>query len=153
MGISCPRRLGEPVSPSHLPSTARCCCSIWGHLLALWRPEWAVILLAGLDVNPLSSPANTFLFGLMNALRIVVVLHLWVAALRLRFGHSSGWEIAHRGLVLSVIAADVIAFYFSQFSAATIAVVDVLLLNAVNHVRHYLLRQTARQGEAPALLD
>lgn len=118
--------------------------NLGAHLLALWRPDWAGTLLAGLDVDPLSSPANTFLFGLMNALRIVVVLHLWVAALRLRFGRSSGWQVAHRGLVLSVIAADVIAFYFSQFSAATIAVVDVLLLNAVNHVRHYLSRETPR---------
>ena len=104
------------------------------HLLGMWRPDVAGTLLAGLDVDPLSSTANTVLFMLMNGVRLVVVLLSWVAALQLRQGKSSGWRTAHRAFFLSVVAADVLSFYFSQFSAAIIAIIDVLLLNGVNHV-------------------
>jgi hypothetical protein len=122
--------------------------NLGAHLLGMWRPDLAGVLLAGLDVDPLSSSANTVLFLLMNGVRLVVVVLSWVAALQLRQGSSSGWRTAHRALLLSVVAADVLSFYFSQFSAAIIALIDVLLLNGVNHVLRVSLRK-ARADERP----
>ncbi len=124
--------------------------NLGAHFLALLRPDLATVVLAGLDVDPLSSSANILLFLLMNVVRIVVVLLLWLAALRLRRGRGSGWRTAHSALVLSVVAADVLSFYFSQFSAAIVAVADVLLLAAVNHVQSLSRRQAleATSGEA-----
>ena len=55
--------------------------------------------------------------------------------------------MAHQALVLAIVALDLLVFYFSQFSAAVVAIVDVLLLGWVNHVQHAMApRHPERQA-------
>jgi hypothetical protein len=105
------------------------------HLLPLAYPALAGSLYLGLDVNPLSSSASTLLFTGMNAVRLVVAMQHFRAARLLFRGQSKGWEVAHQALVLAIVALDFLVFYFSQFSAAIVAVFDMLLLGWVNHVQ------------------
>ena len=59
--------------------------------------------------------------------------------------------MARRALLLAFVGADLLHFYFSQFSAATVAVADVALLSWVNLVQRYERWQLAEWREGPPL--
>ncbi len=106
-------------------------------LLPFLQPDWAAIFHAGLDVSPFSSSANAMLFGALNVLRLVVAGLLLASARRIQLRQPAGWRTAHSALVLAIVAADLLSFYFSQFSAAILTVLDVALLGWVNLLQRY----------------
>jgi hypothetical protein len=113
-------------------------------LLPFLQPDWAATFHAGLDVSPFSSSANAMLFGVLNVLRLVVAGLFLASARRTWLRQPSGWRLAHRALVLAIVAADLLSFYFSQFSAALLTVLDVAVLGWVNLVQRYW---TANSGQ------
>jgi hypothetical protein len=119
------------------------------HLWSLWQPRWAAVLNVGLDVDPLSSTTNTTLFLAMIALRFLVAIGFLRSARRLFARRQQGWEMARRALLLAFVGADLLHFYFSQFSAAIVAVIDVALLGWVNLVQRYQRGQLAQWQEGP----
>jgi hypothetical protein len=125
--------------------------NVIAHLVSLRQPQWAAVFNVGLDVDPLSSGANTVLFLLMNALRFLVAMGFLRAARHLFAQRQQGWEMARRALLLAFVAADLLHFYFSQFSAAAVAVTDVALLGWVNLVQRYDRWQFANWQEGPPL--
>ncbi len=125
--------------------------NVLAHLLSLWKPHWAAIFSIGLDVDPLSSTANSALFLLMNALRFLVAIGFLRSARYLLAQRQQGWEMARRALLLAFVGADLLHFYFSQFSAAIVAVIDVALLGWVNLVQRYERSQIAEWQEGPPL--
>jgi len=107
--------------------------NVFAHLLPLVAPDLAPALYAGLDVSPLSSVITTFFFVVLLALRTAVAALLIGSAHRIREGDLRGWHLAHRALLVSIAGADVLLFYFSQFSAAIVVVLDIVLLGWVKH--------------------
>jgi hypothetical protein len=125
--------------------------NVIAHQLSLWQPHWAAVFNLSLDVDPLSSRANTVLFLLMNALRLLVAMGFLRSARHLFAQRQEGWEMARRALLLAFVGADLLHFYFSQFSAAIVAVIDVALLGWVNLVQRYERWQLAQWQEGPPL--
>ncbi len=103
------------------------------HVLPLLAPQLAPVLHADLDVSPFSSGANLGLFILMNAARLILALALLLSAYWVYQRQDRGWDTARRALVLAVVLVDLLVFYFTQFSTAVVAIVDVALLGWVNH--------------------
>jgi len=97
----------------------------------LW-PSLSAALHSGLDVDPFSSSTNLALFLLMNALRITVAVMALRAARDVFRQQQGGWQTARTAMLLAIAAADLLVFYFNQFSAATTTVVDAVLLGWVN---------------------
>jgi hypothetical protein len=105
------------------------------HVLPLLSPHLAPALHADLDVSPFSSGANLALFVLMNAARLTLAVSLLLSAYWAYRGQDRGWNTARRAFVLAIVVVDLLVFYFTQFSAAVVAVTDVALLGWVNHYR------------------
>jgi hypothetical protein len=103
------------------------------HLLPLVWPSLPASLHADLDVSPFSSSANMWLFLLMNAIRLVIAMLLLRAARGVFSQQQEGWPRARTALVLAITFLDLLVFYFNQFSAAVVAVMDVILLGWTNH--------------------
>jgi len=103
------------------------------HLLPLIWPSLSASFHADLDVNPYSSSANMWLFLLMNGFRLVIaMLFLWAA--RSVFSQQQrGWQMARTALILAITIVDLLVFYFNQFSAAVVTVIDVVLLGWINY--------------------
>lgn len=102
------------------------------HLLPLLWPSLTASFHSDLDVSPFSSSANMGLFLLMNTSRLITsMLLLWVA-----YGVLSqrrdAWQRARTAFIATITVVDLLVFYFTQFSAAVVAVIDVILLNWVN---------------------
>ena len=105
------------------------------HTVPLLSPELATTLHTDLDVSPFSSTANMSLFVLVNAVRLTLAMSLLLAAYWVSRRQERGWDLARWALVLAIVVLDLLVFYFTQFSAAVVAVTDVALLGWVNHFR------------------
>jgi hypothetical protein len=116
------------------------------HSLPLVSPELAPILHFDLDVSPFASSPNMVLFVAVNVARLVLALLLVVSAYWVFRRQDRGWDMARRALVLAIVVVDLLAFYFTQFSAAAVALADVAMLGWVNH---YQWRQ--RLGLLPGI--
>lgn len=124
--------------------------SVVAQLLPFALPDLKTTLHSGLDVSPFSSSANTVLFVAMNVLWAFVAVWFLLASRHLLSQRAQGWRMAHRALTVSIVAADLLFFYFSQFSAAFRTVVDVALLGWVNyHHQHTQLLEVGDGYEGP----
>jgi len=103
------------------------------HLLPLVWQSLPASFHADLDVSPFSSSANMWLFLLMNAFRLVIAMLFLRAALSVFSQQQEAWLRARTALVLAITFLDLLVFYFNQFSAAVVAVMDVIVLGGVNH--------------------
>jgi hypothetical protein len=122
----------------------------WRHLLPLVSAELAPLLHADLDVSPFASNANMFLFLLVNTARLTLALLLLLSAYWIFRRQDRGWELARLALVLAIVVLDLLVFYFTQFSAAVVALTDVALLGWVNHYQWRKQLGVLGSAEAPA---
>ncbi len=118
------------------------------HILPLLSRELAPALHTDLDVSPFSSSANMSLFVLTNGARLTLAIILLLAARWVYRRQERGWDLARRALVLAIIVVDLLVFYFTQFSAAVVALTDVALLGWVNHHRRVKQLHVARETGA-----
>ena len=103
------------------------------HVLPLFWPSLVSSFHADLDVSPFSSNANIWLFLLMNGSRFIAAV-LFLRAAHFAFHlQKQGYRVARTAVIWAITVVDLLVFYFTQFSAAFVALIDVLLLGWVNH--------------------